>query len=155
MMHHMGNGTDEMMMMMQMTFYQSTEVTILFDWWKTDSVLTYSASLLLLFFFGLSYELLIAMRKRGFTAALDIPANLGMYAALSRNTRSYVPRAHSHCHPPSAAAPMANGHPANTRFTANSRHAQASKLGPKSQSSRVPPTRLLRRSWSVTPLCQP
>ncbi|XP_058213494.1 copper transporter 5-like [Rhododendron vialii] len=48
--------------MMHMTMYWGTDLTLLFDWWTTDSWLAYSLSLLACFLFSLIYQFLESLR---------------------------------------------------------------------------------------------
>ncbi|KAF7143982.1 hypothetical protein RHSIM_Rhsim05G0006800 [Rhododendron simsii] len=65
---------------MHMTMYWGTDLTLLFDWWTTDSWLTYSLSLLACFLFSLLYQFLKSLRILLFkptsaaAAAADLPS---------------------------------------------------------------------------------
>lgn len=49
-------------MMMQMTFYNSTQVTLWFDSWQTNGLVTYGLTVLALFAFCLLHEALASVR---------------------------------------------------------------------------------------------
>jgi hypothetical protein len=48
---------------MQMTFYWSDQVTILFDQWKTTNQLQYTLSCLFFFFLAVAFEWLTTIRN--------------------------------------------------------------------------------------------
>ncbi|XP_047322655.1 copper transporter 5-like [Impatiens glandulifera] len=50
--------------MMHMTFYWGTTVTLLFDFWKTDSLISYILTLLVCFLFSTFYQYLEDRRLR-------------------------------------------------------------------------------------------
>jgi len=59
----MGNGMDGMMMMMQMTFYASSEVTLFFKGWKTTNAGEMIGSCIALILIGFLYEGLKVARQ--------------------------------------------------------------------------------------------
>ncbi|PSS15457.1 Copper transporter like [Actinidia chinensis var. chinensis] len=57
--------------MMRITMYWGKDVTLLFDWWRTDSWPSYALSLLACFLFSLFYQYLEDRRLRFNSTAAD------------------------------------------------------------------------------------